>query len=144
LTFLIEVRAVIQPPDPADAPTEAGVPASEGATETTFVDLREGEGEEMQPGQTGVVNYVVYRGDNLVELESSWTAEPVQIGTAAGAGFPGFVKGLPGMKVGGRRAIIIPPADAFGPDGNPQLGLPAGSDMIVVIDLLGIYGTPAE
>ena len=68
----------------------------------------------------------------------------MQIGTAAGAGFPGFVKGLPGMKVGGRRAIIIPPADAFGPDGNPQLGLPAGSDMIVVVDLLGIYGTPDE
>jgi FKBP-type peptidyl-prolyl cis-trans isomerase len=142
LTFLIEVRAVIQPPDAADAPTEAGVPASEGATDTTTVDLREGEGAEMQPGQTGVVNYVVFRGDNLVELESSWTAEPVQIGTAAGNGFPGFVKGLPGMKVGGRRAIIIPPEDAFGPEGNPQLGLPAGSDMIVVIDLLGIYGTP--
>ena len=144
LTFLIEVRAVIQPPDPADAPTEAGVPESVGAVETTTVDLREGEGAEMQPGQTGVVNYVVYRGDNLVELESSWAAEPVQIGTAAGSGFPGFVKGLPGMKVGGRRAIIIPPADGFGPDGNPQLGLPAGSDMIVVVDLLGIYGTPAE
>ena len=144
LTFLIEVRAVIQPPDPADAPTEAGVPASEGATETTTVDLREGEGEAMEPGQTGVINYVVFRGDNLVELESSWDAEPVQIGTAAGSGFPGFVKGLPGMKVGGRRAIIIPPDDAFGPDGNPQLGLPAGTDMIVVVDLLGIYGTPDE
>ncbi len=144
LTFLIEVRAVIQPPDPADAPTEAGVPASEGATETTTVDLREGEGAEMQPGQTGVVNYVVFRGDNLVELENSWTAEPVQIGTAVGSGFPGFVKGLPGMKVGGRRAIIIPPEDAFGAEGNPQLGLPAGSDMIVVVDLLGIYGTPDE
>ena len=44
LTFLIEVRAVIQPPDPADAPTEAGVPESEGATDTTFDDLREGLG----------------------------------------------------------------------------------------------------
>ena len=111
LTFLIEVRAVIQPPDAADAPTEAGVPASEGATETTTVDLREGEGDEMQAGQTGVVNYVVFRGDNLVELENSWSAQPVQIGTAVGSGFPGFVKGLPGMKVGGRRAIIIPPED---------------------------------
>ena len=144
LTFLIEVRAVIQPPDPADAPTEAGVPESEGATETTTVDLREGEGEAMEPGQTGVINYVVFRGDNLVELESSWDAEPVQIATGADSGFPGFIKGLPGMKVGGRRAIIIPPDDAFGPDGNPQLGLPAGADMIVVVDLLGIYGTPDE
>jgi len=141
LTFLIEVRAVIQPPNAEDAPTEPGVEASEGAAETTVIDLREGEGEELQPGQTGVINYVLYRGDNLAELESSWVAEPVQVGTAVG-GFPGFVNGLPGMKVGGRRAITIPPDDAFGPDGNPQLGLPAGSDMIVVVDLLGVYGTP--
>ncbi len=143
LTFLIEVRAVIQPPDPADAPTEAGVPESEGATDTTFVDLREGDGPELEAGQTAVVNYVVFRGDNLVALESSWEGgEPVSIGTATAGGFPGFVKGLPGMAVGGRRAIVIPPADAFGPDGNPQLGLPAETDMIVVVDLLGAFGTP--
>ncbi len=144
LTFLIEVRAVIQPPDPADAPTEAGVPASEGATEVTIVDLREGDGEQLQPGQTGVINYVLYRGDNLVELESSWEGEPIPVGTTVTGGFPGFVKGLPDMKVGGRRAIIVPPADAFGPEGNPQLGLPAGADLILVVDLLGVYGTPTD
>jgi len=141
LTFLIDVRAVIQPPDPADAPTEAGVPASEGATETTFVDIVEGDGPELLAGQTGVINYVLFRGDNLVVLENGWEADPVSVPTAEG-GFPGFVKGLPGMKVGGRRAIIVPPEDAFGPEGNPQLGLPAGSDMIIVVDLLGVYGEP--
>ena len=141
LTFLIDVRAVIQPADPADAPTEMGVPASEGATETTFVDLVEGDGTELLAGQTGIINYVLFRGDNGVLLESSWEAEPVPVPTAEG-GFPGFVNGLPGMKVGGRRAIIVPPADAFGPDGNPQLGLPAGTDMVIVVDLLGVYGQP--
>jgi len=141
LTFLIDVRAVIQPADPADAPTEMGVPESEGATETTFTDLIEGEGPELEAGQTGIINYVLFRGDNGVLLESSWEADPVPVPTAEG-GFPGFVNGLPGMKVGGRRAIIVPPADAFGPEGNPQLGLPAGSDMIIVVDLLGVYGQP--
>lgn len=141
LTFLIDVRAVIQPPDPADAPTEAGVEPSEGAAETTFEDLVDGDGTELQPGQTAVINYVVYVGDSLEQLESSWTSQPVSVPTAEG-GFPGFVKGLPGMKIGGRRAITVPPADAFGPDGNPQLGLPAGSDMIIVVDLLGAFGTP--
>jgi peptidylprolyl isomerase len=139
LTFLIDVRAVIQPADPADAPTEMGVPESEGATETTTVDLIEGEGTELLAGQTGIINYVLFRGDNGVLLESSWEADPVPVPTAEG-NFPGFVNGLPGMKVGGRRAIIVPPADAFGPDGNPQLGLPAGTDMIIVVDLLGVYG----
>jgi FKBP-type peptidyl-prolyl cis-trans isomerase len=143
LTFLIDVRAVIQPADPADAPTEMGVPESEGATETTFVDLVEGEGTELLAGQTGIINYVLFRGDNGVQLESSWEAEPVPVPTADVEGnFRGFVEGLPGMKVGGRRAIIVPPEDAFGPDGNPQLGLPAGTDMVLVVDLLGVYGQP--
>jgi peptidylprolyl isomerase len=141
LTFLIDVRAVIKPPDAADAPTEPGVPPSEGATETTFTDLTEGDGDELQAGQTGVINYVLFRGDNQVALESSWENAPVPVPTAEG-GFPGFVKGLPGMKVGGRRAIVIPPEDAFGPDGNPTLGLPAGTDMVIVVDLLGVYGQP--
>jgi peptidylprolyl isomerase len=142
LTFVVDVRAVIEPSDPANEPTEAGVPASEGATETTFVDLEEGDGPELELGQTAVINYVLFRGDNLVGLESSWQGDPVQITVTSEGGFPGFVKGLPGMKVGGRRVITIPPEDAFGPDGNPELGLPAGSDMIVVVDLLGAFGTP--
>ncbi|HSP28140.1 MAG TPA: FKBP-type peptidyl-prolyl cis-trans isomerase, partial [Ilumatobacteraceae bacterium] len=107
----------------------------------TFTDLVEGDGAELEAGQTGVINYVLFRGDNQVSLESSWEGDPVPVPTAEG-GFPGFIKGLPGMKVGGRRAIVIPPADAFGPDGNPQLGLPAGTDMVIVVDLLGVYGQP--
>jgi peptidylprolyl isomerase len=141
LTFLIDVRAVIKPSVADDAPTEPGVPPSEGATETTFTDLVEGDGTELQAGQTGVINYVLFRGDNQVALESNWTSAPVPVPTAEG-GFPGFVNGLPGMKVGGRRAIVVPPEDAFGPDGNPQLGLPAGTDMVIVVDLLGVYGQP--
>ena len=35
-------------------------------------DLREGEGNELEPGQTGVINYVLFRGDNLAALDSSW------------------------------------------------------------------------
>jgi len=138
LTFLIDVRAVI---DPADVPTEPGVPPSEGATETTFTDLIEGDGDEIEAGQTGIINYVLFRGDNQVALESSWETRPVPVPTAEG-GFPGFVQGLPGMRVGGRRAIVVPPEDAFGPEGNPELGLPADTDLIIVVDLLGVNGQP--
>jgi peptidylprolyl isomerase len=141
LTFLIDVRAVIQPPDAADAPTEPGVPPSEGATETTTTDLVEGDGPELQAGQTAVINYVLFRGDNQVQLESSWESGSVPVATADG-GFPGFVIGLPGMNVGGRRVIVVPPAEAFGPDGNPTLGLPAETDLVIVVDLLGAYGEP--
>jgi FKBP-type peptidyl-prolyl cis-trans isomerase len=138
LTFVIDVRAVIPEPDPADQPTEAGVPASEGASEVTTVDLIEGEGATLEEGDTAVIQLVLFRGDNLVALDSTWETEPIQIPMNE-QGFPGLVEGMPGMKVGGRRAITIPPESGFGPGGSPQIGLPADTDMVIVVDLLGKY-----
>ena len=39
------------------------------------------------------------------------------------------------MKVGGRRAIIIPPDQGFGAEGSPTIGLPADTDLVMVVDL---------
>jgi peptidylprolyl isomerase len=137
LTFVIDVRAVISS-DPADAPEDAGVPESVGATEVTTVDLVEGDGEALELGDTAVINFVLFRADNLIALDSTWDTEPIQIIIDEG-GFPGLVKGVPGMKVGGRRAITIPPEDGFGPTGDPQMGLPGDTDIVIVVDLLGLY-----
>ena len=52
---------------------------------------------------------------------------------------PGLEKAVEGMKVGGRRQVTIPFADAFGPDGNSQLGLPPSTDLIMVLDLVAVY-----
>ena len=43
------------------------------------------------------------------------------------------------MRVGGRRVITMPFDEAFGPGGDPQLGLPANTDLIVVAELFGLY-----
>jgi FKBP-type peptidyl-prolyl cis-trans isomerase len=43
------------------------------------------------------------------------------------------------MRVGGRRMITMPPDQAFGPGGDPQLGLPANTDLIVVAEMFGLY-----
>jgi peptidylprolyl isomerase len=138
LTFVIDVRAVIPQTDPADQPTEAGVPASEGATEVTTVDLVDGDGATLEAGDTAVLELVLFRGDNLTALDTTWEREPIQIPMTE-QGFPGLVEGMPGMKVGGRRAIVIPPELGFGPEGSPQIGLPAETDAIIVVDLLGKY-----
>jgi len=138
LTFIIDVRAVVPPADLADEPSEAGVPASEGATEVTTVDLIEGDGAELEEGQTAVLRLVFFRGDNLVALDSTWAGDAIQIPMTEG-GFPGLVEGMPGMKVGGRRAIVIPPDKGFGAEGDPTTGLPADTDMIMVVDLVGLY-----
>lgn len=138
LTFVIDVRSVIKSPDPADAPTEPGVESSEGATELVIEDLVEGDGAELDVDQTAVFNLVLFRADNGVELDSTWELEPIQIPMTEG-GFPALVEGMVGMAVGGRRAITAPPQLGFGPDGNPQIGLPGGTDIVLVVDLLAAY-----
>lgn len=139
LTFVIDVRVLITSADPADAPTEPGVELSEGALETTFSDLVVGDGDPLEAGTTALIRYVNFRGDNGVAIESNWGDDPLQIPYSDQQLFPGLFLGMDGMNVGGRRAITIPPEDGFGPEGNPQGGLPAGTDMIFVIELLGAY-----
>jgi FKBP-type peptidyl-prolyl cis-trans isomerase len=144
LTFVIDVRAIILAADPAGEPTEPGVPASDCATEVSTTDLKDGEGVAVEAGQTAYVHVVLFRGDNLVALQSTWSGscepncQPVPVPLTEGT-FPGLLEGLEGMKVGGRRAIVIPPDKGFGPEGDPTIGLPAGADIIMVVDLLGAY-----
>ena len=138
LTFVIDVRSVIKAPDASEAPTEMGVEASEGATDLSFEDLIEGDGVVLEQGQTAVFNLVLFRADSGVLLDSTWTSEPIQLPMADGQ-FEAIVQGMPGMKVGGRRAITFPPAFGFGETGNPQVGLPAGVDAVLVVDLFGAY-----
>lgn len=138
LTFVIDVHAIVPKSDPADEPAEPGVPVSEGATEITTVDIRDGDGPELEVGDTAILHLVLFRGDNLVGIDTTWSSEPIQIPITTDT-FPVLLEGLPGMKVGGRRAIVAPGEMVFGPEGNPQLGLPAGTDAIFVVDLLGTY-----
>jgi FKBP-type peptidyl-prolyl cis-trans isomerase len=141
LTFVVDVRSVISS-DPDDAPVgdldELGVDHDERATEVTTVDLVEGDGDVLEMGDTAVFHFVLFRADNGAALDSTWTTQPIQLPLEEG-NFPGLLDGLPGMRVGGRRAITVPPEDGFGPDGNPQLGLPADTDIVLVVDLLGTY-----
>ncbi|WP_420450928.1 FKBP-type peptidyl-prolyl cis-trans isomerase [Ilumatobacter sp.] len=142
LTFVIDVRAVVKAVQPGDVPTEPGVELStgEGVDTTTVEDLAVGEGEDLELGDTAIIRYVNFRGDNGVAIETGWDGDPIQIPFEEdGTLIPGLLEGMSGMKVGGRRAITIPPEEGFGPQGNPQGGLPADTDMIFVIELVGVY-----
>lgn len=140
LTFVIEVRAVIGAAEPTDVPTEPGVPlsAGEGVASTEYVDLVVGDGPPLERGDTALIRYVNFRGDNGVAIETNWSSDPLQVPFQEGL-LPGLLEGMEGMNVGGRRAVTIPPEDGFGPEGNPQGGLPADTDMIFVIELIGTY-----
>lgn len=145
LSFVIDVRAVIPPANMEDEPIEPGIELTDNdAVEVTTVDLIEGDGDVAQPGQTTLIRYVLFRADNGVRLESNWEGSALAFPLTEG-GFPVLLEGIEGMKVGGRRAIIFPPEYpdfGFGPEGNPTGGLPRETDVVIVVDLLGVFGTP--
>jgi peptidylprolyl isomerase len=140
LTFMIEVHAVIPPVSEADAPLELVVAPSAGATALGVVDKTVGEGAPVEAGDTAVVHMLLVRGDNLTVLLDTWKRrDPLQIIMTDGQSLPGVVDGLLGARVGGTRVLTLPPDLAFGPAGDPGLGLPAGVDLIVVAEVFGVY-----
>lgn len=98
-------------------------------------DLVVGDGPEALPGGTVEVHYVGVEYDTGEEFDSSWNRNESIEFPLRGL-IQGWQEGIPGMKVGGRRKLTIPPEQAYGPAGSGhQL---SGKTLIFVIDLLGI------
>jgi peptidylprolyl isomerase len=103
-------------------------------------DLIKGTGPAVtSPSQTLTVQYVgkVYKTGKV--FDASWTDGSGQPASLPLSGvIPGWQKGLIGMKVGGRRELIIPPSEGYG--ATAQAKIPANSTLIFVIDLHSISG----
>ena len=104
-------------------------------SELVIRDIEVGTGEEAKPGDTVDVHYLGVDFESGEEFDSSWSR-----GQSANfplrALIPGWQQGIPGMKVGGRRELVVPPALAYGEaGGGHQL---SGKTLIFVIDLLGV------
>jgi FKBP-type peptidyl-prolyl cis-trans isomerase len=101
-------------------------------------ELITGTGAEAKDGDTVTVNYVgvLYKGGK--EFNASWeTKEPFSFTLGKGQVIAGWDQGIPGMKVGGRRELIIPAALAYGAKGSPPK-IPANAPLVFVVDLLGV------
>jgi peptidylprolyl isomerase len=139
LTFVVDVMAVIPAVDPSKAPdiTVVGAPNRE---KIDIKDLIIGDGAEIQPGQSAVVHIVAYRADTGEQLNSTWEAnQPFTFTFATGEAIAGLELGVDGMHIGGRRQVVVPYILAFGDAGNTDLGLPAKTDMVLVLDLIASY-----
>jgi peptidylprolyl isomerase len=100
-------------------------------------DLIVGTGPEAKPGQNVTVNYVgvLYKGGK--EFDASWKRnEPFTFVLGKGAVIAGWDQGIAGMKVGGRRELIIPASLAYGSRGAGA-SIPPNSALVFVVDLLG-------
>jgi peptidylprolyl isomerase len=98
-------------------------------------DLVEGSGEEAKSGDEVTVDYVGVNYKSGKEFDSSWSRnEPFTFTLGRGEVIPGWDQGVEGMKVGGRRELIIPPELAYGKTGSPPV-IPPNETLIFVIDL---------
>ncbi|WP_127782023.1 FKBP-type peptidyl-prolyl cis-trans isomerase [Rhodococcus sp. X156] len=114
---------------------EIEFPGGEAPSELQITDLVVGDGPEAAPGSKVEVHYLGVEFDSGEEFDSSWNRGESLSFPLQGL-IEGWQKGIPGMKVGGRRQLVIPPQLAYGPAGGGHRL--SGKTLIFVIDLLGV------
>jgi peptidylprolyl isomerase len=120
--------------------TKPKVTVPKGAPPKKLVvkEIEEGSGEEAVSGDEVTVQYVGVDYKNGKEFDSSWSrSEPFTFTLGEGQVIPGWDQGVAGMKVGGRRELIIPPELAYGETGAPP-SIGPNETLVFVIDLLEI------
>jgi peptidylprolyl isomerase len=117
-----------------EAPT-IGAPTGDAPTTLITKDIIVGSGAEALPTSTMTVHYTLMTWSNGKLIESSWTS-------GSPATFPlanvivGWQQGIPGMKVGGRRLLVIPPDLGYGAQGGGPIG--PNETLIFVVDAIGV------
>jgi peptidylprolyl isomerase len=107
-------------------------------TDLVITDLTEGDGPEAGPGSTVSVHYVGVAHSTGEEFDASYNrGTPLQFRLGAGQVISGWDQGISGMKVGGRRQLVIPPHLAYGDRGAGGVIQP-GETLIFVCDLMGV------
>ena len=132
--------APVAHPSPAGtfgtAPTVV-VPSGTPPASMQVSDLIKGTGPAAKDGSKLEVQYVLATYSSRKVVQSSWTSQPFTFTLGVGQVIPGWDYGMVGMKVGGRREMIIPPALGYrnvaqGP------GIAANDTLVFVVDLLKI------
>jgi len=117
---------------------EVTVPSEPAPKKLVENEVVEGTGKEAKSGDEVTVQYVGVGYESEEEFDSSWSRnEPFSFTLGAGEVIPGWDQGVAGMKVGGRRELIIPSELAYGPAGSPP-AIGPNETLIFVIDLLAV------
>jgi FKBP-type peptidyl-prolyl cis-trans isomerase len=120
------------------------VPSGPPPKDLQVHDITEGDGPEAQPGDTLTVQYVGVLYQSGKEFDSTWDrGQPFTFQLATGQVIPGWDQGLQGMRVGGRRQLIVPPDLGYGKQGQPP-DIPPNSTLIFVVDLLDVQAPASQ
>jgi FKBP-type peptidyl-prolyl cis-trans isomerase len=113
------------------------VPKGPPPKELVIKDLEEGSGPKAKPGDEVTVQYVGVNYRTGKEFDASWDrGEPFTFKLGEGLVVEGWERGIPGMKPGGRRELIIPPELGYGY--SRIEGIPPGSTLVFVVDLISV------
>lgn len=105
-------------------------------TELQIIDKEVGTGAAVQPGATVTAHYTGALCKNGVIFQSSHDiGRPITF--PLDGVIEGWQQGVPGMKVGGWRRLVIPASMAYG-DSSPAPNIPANSDLVFDIELMSV------
>ena len=117
---------------------EIEFPGAEPPADLVIVDVTEGDGAEATSGSTVSVHYVGVAHSTGEEFDASYNrGTPLQFRIGVGQVIQGWDQGVEGMKVGGRRQLVIPPHLGYGDRGAGGVIKP-GETLIFVVDLLDV------
>lgn len=137
-----EATATEAAPAPTETPAASKptvkVPKGNPPKKLIVKDLKEGTGAAATPGSTVTVQYVGVNYKGGKQFDASWDrGEPFSFPLGAGQVIKGWDVGVAGMKVGGRRMLVIPPDQGYGPQGSPPVIKP-NETLVFVIDLVDV------
>jgi FKBP-type peptidyl-prolyl cis-trans isomerase len=105
-----------------------------------ITDLVVGTGPTALPGDTVTVDYVGTLADGTTFDSSYDTGKPLSFRLGAGQVIKGWDQGVPGMQVGGKRRLTVPPELGYG---SQAVGsIPANSTLVFEIELRSVKGKP--
>jgi peptidylprolyl isomerase len=118
------------------APTVT-VPTGAAPTVMELSNLITGKGAVARQNDTVEMQYVLATYSTHKVVQSSWTSSPFTTTLTDSSVIPGFFDGVVGMRVGGRRELVIPPSLGYG-DESPGTGIAKNDTLVFVIDLLKV------
>ncbi|KNX37080.1 FKBP-type peptidyl-prolyl cis-trans isomerase [Luteipulveratus halotolerans] len=124
------------PFDPSTTKPEIDFPGDNPPAELVIEDITVGDGAEAKAGDAIKAHYVGVAWSTGEEFDASWNrGAPLDFQVGVGQVIQGWDQGIVGMKVGGRRKLIIPPALGYGDQGAGG-AIKGGETLIFVVDLV--------
>ena len=134
--FVVNTPSGVQVDGALGSPPAVEVGAGEPPAELEVTDVVVGDGDEATAGASVTTHYLGKSWSTGAEFDSSWSR-------GAAATFPldaviaGWTEGIPGMRVGGRRVLVVPAEKAYG-NHSPTPAIKPGETLVFVIDLVGV------